>query len=120
MKTIPNIGNIYTYEKTKDLKIPFFAGRITAGFPSPAEDHLDNSLDLNDLLISHPAATFFIRVEGNSMERAGIFSGDLLVVNRALEAKDGNIIVAVLRILTGTSSSTCTTGRHTASGGGAI
>ncbi|WP_232214559.1 LexA family protein [Rubidibacter lacunae] len=76
--------------------IPLYACAIAAGFPSPADDHLDAQLDLNQLLIQHPSATFFLRVEGDSMVGAGIHSGDLLVVDRALEPADGRVVVAAL------------------------
>lgn len=75
----------------------FFLTAIQAGFPSPADEYLEGTLDLNHLLVRHPAATFFVRVEGDSMEGAGIFSGDILVVDRALEPTCGKIVVAVVR-----------------------
>ncbi len=76
--------------------LPLFISCVAAGFPSPAEDYMEKRLDLNDLLIKHPAATFFVRVEGDSMRDAGILSGDILVVDRALEAVHGKIVVAVI------------------------
>ena len=76
--------------------IPIYATRVCAGFPSPADDYLEQKLDLNQLLIKHPSATFFVRVEGHSMEGAGIFSGDILIVDRALTPKQNDIIVCVL------------------------
>jgi len=78
------------------LSLPLFTARIPAGFPSPADDHLEDSVDLNEHLVHHPAATFFVRVEGDSMTGAGIQHGDLLVVDRALEPKSGAIVVAVI------------------------
>jgi DNA polymerase V len=75
---------------------PLFLNTVPAGFTSPAEDTIDQSLDLNALLVTHPAATFFIRVSGKSMEGAGIFSGDILIVDRALGATHGKIVVAIL------------------------
>lgn len=78
------------------LPIPFFACLVPAGFPSPADDYLDKTLDLNELLIQHPAATFFLRVQGDSMVGAGIYDGDILVVDRALTPRDGKIVVAAL------------------------
>lgn len=69
---------------------------VSAGFPSPADDFVENILDLNEYLIKHPAATFFVRVSGDSMENAGIFSGDLLVVDRSLEAKNDSVVIAYL------------------------
>ncbi|MGA8163563.1 MAG: translesion error-prone DNA polymerase V autoproteolytic subunit [Waddliaceae bacterium] len=80
----------------EDRAIPAFLSRVQAGFPSPAEDYMENRLDLNDLVIQHPAATFFVRVEGESMADANIHSGDILVVDRALEASNGKIVVAVI------------------------
>ena len=78
------------------LARPLFLSRVPAGFPSPAEDYVEGSLDLNEHLIQHKEATFFVRVQGESMIGAGIHNGDLLVVDRALEAVDGNIVIAVV------------------------
>ena len=75
---------------------PLFLSRVPAGFPSPAEDYVECSLDLNEHLIAHREATFFVRVKGHSMTGAGIRDGDLLVVDRSLEAGDGDIVVAVV------------------------
>ena len=75
---------------------PLFLSRVPAGFPSPAEDYVECGLDLNEHLIAHREATFFVRVKGHSMTGAGIRDGDLLVVDRALEAGDGDIVVAVV------------------------
>ncbi len=83
-------------EASSSLPLPLFITAVQAGFPSPAEDYLDKTLDLNELLISHPAATFFVRVAGDSMQGAGIFSGDTLVVDRSLEATDNKIVVAIV------------------------
>lgn len=76
--------------------VPTFLCRVAAGFPSPADDYLDNPLDFNELLIGHPAATFAVRVAGDSMKGAGIFAGDIAVVDRALTASDGKIVLGVL------------------------
>ncbi|MCL6417737.1 translesion error-prone DNA polymerase V autoproteolytic subunit [Aestuariirhabdus sp. Z084] len=78
------------------LRLPLYLSRVSAGFPSPADDYVDKGLDLNEYLITHPAATFFTVVSGESMEGEGIFDGDILVVNRALEAVDGDVVVAVI------------------------
>lgn len=78
------------------LPLPIYADKISAGFPSPAEGYLDKSLDLNELLIKNPPATFFVRVSGDSMIGIGIHPGDLLVVDRSQEPGDGKIIIAVL------------------------
>lgn len=75
---------------------PLALSPVCAGFPSPADDHVDRHLDLNDYCIDHPAATFFVRVQGESMRGAGIFPGDLLVVDRAVEPASGRVVIAVL------------------------
>ena len=75
---------------------PLFMVSVSAGFPSPAEDYIEGRLDLNRHLIKHPGATFFVRVAGDSMIDAGIHPGDILVVDRALEPTDGNVVIAVL------------------------
>ena len=69
---------------------------VSAGFPSPADGYIDKALDLNELLIEHPAATFFVRVQGNSMKQAGIQSGDILVVDRSRKAREGDVVIAIL------------------------
>ncbi len=91
-----NIANIKKIERKSSGAFPLFVSAISAGFASPIEDAVDQSLDLNALLVKHPAATFFVRVQGNSMEGAGIQSGDILIVDRATSATDGKIIVAIL------------------------
>lgn len=78
------------------LPLAFYSNKVAAGFPSPAQDYIERSLDLNELCIKHPAATFFVQVSGDSMKNAGIYDGDILVVDRALDAKHGRIIVAAL------------------------
>lgn len=90
------IASIYKYKNTTKHKLPLFLSRIRAGFPSPADDYLDKKLDLNDFLIKHPAATFFVKVKGESMIKAGINSGDILIVDRSLEPRDKKIVIAVL------------------------
>lgn len=91
-----NVNAIYTPDLSTRYALPIFLGRIPAGFPSPADDYIEGKLDLNRHLIKHPAATFFLRVSGDSMIDAGIHTGDILVVDRSLEAVDGNVIVAAL------------------------
>ena len=73
---------------------PEGAARRCAGFPSPAEQYLEPPLDLNELLVKRPAATFFVRVEGDSVIGAGIRDKDLLVVDRSLTPANGDIIIA--------------------------
>ncbi|ACB97301.1 LexA family protein [Beijerinckia indica] len=76
--------------------LPYFLEGLCAGFPSPADDYLDESIDLNDLLIRNQPATFLWRVDGHSMREAGIFHGDLLVVDRSLAPADGDIVVVIV------------------------
>lgn len=90
------LGQFKGLSEIPGLEIPFYVTRVSAGFPSPADDHLEKKLDLNELVIKHPAATFFVRVSGDSMKNAGIFHGDILVVDRALDPKSNDIIVCVL------------------------
>jgi DNA polymerase V len=90
------VTDIYSFEKRTDQELPLFVARISAGFPSPADDFIDKKLDLNEFLIKHPAASFFVRVEGDSMINAGIHSGDILIVDRAIEPSDNKIVIAIL------------------------
>lgn len=76
--------------------LPHFDFGIPAGFPSPAADHIQNKLSLDELLIKHPAATFFAYAKGDSMKDAGINDGDLLVIDRAEEPAHKSIVVALL------------------------
>jgi DNA polymerase V len=75
---------------------PLAGETVPAGFPSPADDFVDRGVDLNEELVQHPSATFFVRVQGESMTGAGIQSGDTLIVDRALRVQDGQIVVARL------------------------
>jgi DNA polymerase V len=78
------------------LALPLASFHVSAGFPSPADDHLEERLDLNEYFIRHPAATFYVRASGDSMRGAGIFDGDLLIVDRSAACADGSIVVARL------------------------
>jgi DNA polymerase V len=77
------------------LVLALLAQRLPAGFPSPADDHLEGEIDLAQLLIERPAATFLMRVSGHSMDGAGILDGDYVVVDRSLEPRAGQVVVAV-------------------------
>ncbi|KEY57115.1 translesion error-prone DNA polymerase V autoproteolytic subunit [Serratia sp. DD3] len=77
-------------------QIPLFGETCPAGFPSPAQDYIEAQLDLNHYLILHPSATYFVRAEGESMVEAGILSGDLLIVDKALMPKHGDIVIAAV------------------------
>ena len=78
------------------LSLPLYLSRVAAGFPSPADDYLDEGLDLNEHLIEHPAATYFARAEGDSMVELGIYTGDLLIIDRAIQAEDGDVVVVAV------------------------
>ncbi|MBP5786389.1 MAG: translesion error-prone DNA polymerase V autoproteolytic subunit [Kiritimatiellae bacterium] len=81
-------------DAARRVEIPFMGGLVMAGFPSPAEQYVEKPLDLNELLVARPAATYFVRAAGDSMEGMGIRSGDLLVVDRSLEPWDGAVVIA--------------------------
>ena len=85
-------------QASTDIKcrLPVFSSAVSAGFPSPAEDYIEGKLDLNEYLITHPAATFMVRATGDSMTGVGIFSGDILVVDRSVQPRHGSIIIAVI------------------------
>lgn len=92
------IGEIEVYKADSEshLDLLFAEGGICAGFPSPAQDYLELSIDLNTELIRHPAATFFGRVVGNSLEEAGVTEGDILIIDKSLKPQDGNMCVCFL------------------------
>lgn len=84
------------FAKHTQYRLSLFSSLIAAGFPSPAQDYVEQTLDLNELCIKHPAATFFVKVQGDSMIDAGIFSGDILVVDRSLQPAHGDIVIAAV------------------------
>lgn len=90
-----SVINAITNGKTH-LKLPFYLSKVSAGFPSPAEDDIAEKLDLNEYLIKHPAATFLVRASGNSMINAGIYENDILIVDRSLTPIDGKIVVVAI------------------------
>ena len=81
---------------TKTFKIPLLTDSVSAGFPSPADDYTEENIDLNEHLISNPSSTFFLRVKGESMINAGIKDKDLIIVDKSLTARPGNIIIAMI------------------------
>jgi len=87
---------VYKPDFSTKRRQPIFMSAVPAGFPSPAADYEEGKLDLNRHLIKNPAATFFVRVTGDSMLKAGIHNGDLLVVDRSLEPRDKNVVIAVV------------------------
>ncbi len=87
---------VYKPDRSTKRRQSIFMATVPAGFPSPAADYEEGKLDLNRHLIRNPAATFFVRVTGDSMVQAGIHSGDLLVVDRSIEPRDKNVVIAVV------------------------
>ena len=88
-----NLDLFQSIQKKKILT-PVFLDSVSAGFPSPATDYMENKLDLNEHLIKRPAATFIVKAKGPSMTDAGILSGDLLIVDRSITPKNNNIVIA--------------------------
>jgi DNA polymerase V len=88
------VANIGESGEFTQLGIPMFSDAVAAGFPSPATDYCERKLDLNELCIQKPAATYFVRAQGDSMIDAGIFPGDVLVIDRSIDASHGDIVIA--------------------------
>jgi DNA polymerase V len=93
---ISNVSDSFKRVSKRRHILPLYRTAVSAGFPSPAEDEIEQALDLNELLVKHPAATFFVRVAGDSMIKAGIHQDDILVVDRSLEPANGKIVIACL------------------------
>ncbi len=91
-----SIKAVYRYMAKTSISRPLLGTHICAGFPSPAQDYIEATLDLNEFLIRHPASTFFVRVDGYSMINAGIVPDDILIVDRAVEAVHNRIVVAII------------------------
>jgi DNA polymerase V len=94
-RSVPT-GLWYPFPTPQRLPLPLFLGKVAAGFPSPADDYIQKTLDLNELLIKKPAATFFVRAQGESMLGAGIHPNDILVVDRSIEPVAGKIVICAL------------------------
>ena len=93
---ISQIENVKRFLAKESTRCPLYSSRVQAGFPSPADDYIEAHLDLNEHLIKHPAATFFVKAEGNSMIGANIQSGDLLIVDRSITPTHGKIVIAAI------------------------
>ncbi|WP_343553782.1 translesion error-prone DNA polymerase V autoproteolytic subunit [Pantoea sp.] len=78
------------------LELPLFISRVPCGFPSPAQDYVEQRLDLNELLVDHPSSTYFIKVSGDSMIEGGITEGDMLIVDSSPKPQHGDMVVASL------------------------
>lgn len=87
---------IYSADITSELNLPYVDDGIKAGFPSPAQDYLTETIDLNKTLIKHTETTFYAKVSGDSMKDAGISDGDLVVIDKSLEARNGDFVAAYI------------------------
>jgi DNA polymerase V len=90
------VEEVFHYEVAEKMSFPLFSTSVSAGLPTAADDYIETKLDLNEYIIKHPATTFFVRVHGEDLKDAGVFSGDLLVVDESLEPKDGKVVVVTL------------------------
>lgn len=93
---VMKVQAIYHPDQSTKWKRPLFMVPVSAGFPSPAEDYIEDKLDLNKYLIKHPAATFFVKVTGSSMVDAGIHDGDILIVDRSIKPANKKVVIAVV------------------------
>ena len=87
-------GRAYLIEKPDSILIPLALCRASCGFPSPADDYIESVIDLNQELIKHPFSTFLVRAEGDSMIDAGILHESVLIVDRMIETKSGDVVIA--------------------------
>ena len=90
------LDSVMKFVHHKGYQLPLYGSKVPAGFPSPADDHMDGTLDLNEHLIKHPAATFFVRASGHSMLNAGIHENDILIVDRSIKPTHGKIVIAII------------------------
>ncbi|MEZ4104362.1 MAG: translesion error-prone DNA polymerase V autoproteolytic subunit [Candidatus Paceibacterota bacterium] len=96
MEKTLKVTAVMTYSADFKIDLPLYSSRPAAGFPMMGDDLVEKTLDLNELLVNNPNSTFFVRIEGDSMEGAGIFSGDILVVDRSLPLVSGKIVIAAV------------------------
>jgi DNA polymerase V len=90
------IDAVMRFVQHQGYRLPLYNCAVSAGFPSPVDDDIEKTLDLNEHLIKNASATFFLRVAGDSMIGAGIYEDDILVVDRSLEAQHGKVVIAAL------------------------
>ena len=93
---ISKIDSVMNFINNSNISLPLYSSKVPAGFPSPADDHMEGKLDLNTHLVKHPTATFFVKASGDSMLGAGIHDGDILVVDRSLEPRKGKVVIAAV------------------------
>lgn len=87
---------LHPLQHSAPVRLPLFSHKVAAGFPSPADDYIERRLSLDEHLIGNKDATFFVRAQGNSMTGAGIFNGDLLVVDKSIAPISGQIVIAII------------------------
>tara|TARA_B100000242_G_scaffold31635_1_gene18953 strand:+ start:3453 stop:3968 length:516 start_codon:yes stop_codon:yes gene_type:complete len=87
------VERVLRFVRGREYALPLYGNLVPAGFPSPADDYLEGALDLNAHLVREPSATFFVRAQGESMIGSGIHDGDLLVVDRSMQASDGKVVI---------------------------
>lgn len=90
------VDNVMRFVAHQGYQLPLYESKVQAGFPSPADDFVERTLDLNEHLVERPSSTFLVRAKGDSMQGVGIFSGDLLVVDKSLLPQHGDIVIAAL------------------------
>ncbi|MBE9466713.1 MAG: translesion error-prone DNA polymerase V autoproteolytic subunit [Bacteroidetes bacterium] len=93
---ITSFFKVFNLDNSTKIEIPLFVDTISAGFPSPADDYIEEKLDLNKHLIKHPEATFYVKAKGNSMINIGIFEDDILIVDRSLDPANNSIVIGVV------------------------
>ena len=94
--TYLGVSQSQSFIDANSARIPLYVESVSAGFPSPAQDFVEKSLDLNEFCVPHPTATFYVRAQGDSMVDAGIYTGDVLVVDRSITARHGDIVIACI------------------------
>ncbi|MDR3476443.1 MAG: translesion error-prone DNA polymerase V autoproteolytic subunit [Gammaproteobacteria bacterium] len=92
---IQEITSVSSFIKHNRMNLPLYASKVSAGFPSPADDYIEKHLDLNDL-VKNPASTFFVKVAGHALKDAGIYENDILIVDRSLPALPGKVVISVI------------------------
>src|SRR4051794_7146581 len=85
-----------TPEMGEKVYLPLMVSPVAAGYPSAAQDYIENTLDLNEHLIKNPAASFWVKIKGDSMKNAGLFNDDLVLIDRSLDPQPGNIVLAIV------------------------
>src|SRR5690606_23908868 len=87
---------VFYIDNTTRFELPLFSEAVSAGFPSPADDYIENNLDLNKYLIQHPSSTFYIKVTGDSMVEANIYCGDILIIDRSIIIQNNDVALVIL------------------------